>query len=80
MRKLITLLALSAVLFGAPHSVSAQKVGNFQWVVINGVRVASGSGSPESSVTGSPGDVYIRTNGTLYTKTSGTNTNTPDGR
>jgi hypothetical protein len=76
MRKLITLLALSAVLFGAPHSVSAQKVGNFQWVVINGVRVASGSGSPESSVTGSPGDVYIRTNGTLYTKTSGTNTNT----
>lgn len=46
----------------------------------NGMKINSGSGSPEGVVTGSPGDFYTNQTGgagtTLYVKETGTATNT----
>lgn len=75
MRK--TLLAFAVFVCLAAANAHAQgsapgKVQNFKEVVVNGVRVISGSGNPEGATTAVIGTVYLRSNGSIYTKTSGT--------
>lgn len=54
-----------------------RQFGNSDGIAIgSGIRILSGSGTPEGSVTAAIGSIYLRTNGgaatTLYVKESGT--------